>query len=106
MSKGPKWFQELPKKTQEMWEQRAHLTWGIVYGILGIDRTVFHKREFVTQWPPGDPIIVDGKEYYPADRVLDTATDLKAFAVGGTIGGYIKDFALITTIIVLAIRLA
>lgn len=121
MSKGPKWFQELPKKTQEVWEQRAHLAWSYVYGLVGIDRTVFHKREFVTQWPPGKPLYVDRdgssahvtddptedhKEYFPADRVEDTGNDLKAFAIGGTLGGYTKDLALITTIIVLAIRLA
>jgi hypothetical protein len=121
MAKGPKWFQALPKKTQELWEQRAHFGWAYVYGLVGIDRTVFHKREFVTQWPPGDPIYVDRaedsahisdvpmeghEEYLPSDRVADTGGDLKSFAVGGTLGGYTKDLGLIVTIIVLAIKLA
>ena len=122
MAKGPEWFQELPKKTQELWEQRAHFAWGYVYGLVGIDRTVFHKREFVTQWPPGKPIYVERdaldrahvtdepaeghKEYLPSDRVADTGNDLKSFAIGGTLGGYTKDLALVITIIVLAIKLA
>jgi hypothetical protein len=85
MAKGPKWFQELPKETQNNIEQAGHFLWGFAESFVFADRIHFWWREFVKQ--------------APIERLWDTKADLLWFRIGGTCGDITKTALLVWWII-------
>ena len=84
----------MPKPAwQEPAEQVGHVALGVLAG-LSFGLLLIWWREWVLQWPPGDPATVDGVEITQLDRVADTKRDLLFFDIGYT-AGQVGQFGLV-----------
>ncbi len=110
MGSDPAWYEALPKWWQEVVDQAAHQVLSFFLALVCADRLFVWWREWVQQWPPGDPLwfransrhadlCLDPEQtsgsrhdsYYrkqltELDRVEDTKTDYLHYSIGGTVG--------------------